>query len=496
MKVSVYLSRRRQLAVGLVGLVAFIVNAAISLSVRRPEPAFHDEFSYLLAADTFASGRLTNPTHPMWPHFESFHILHRPTYQSKYPPAQGLFLAAGQVVGGHPMVGLWLMMGLACAALTWMLQGWMPARWAFLGGLIVSFHPFVVSWWGQTYWGGAVAMLGGALVYGALPRLRRKVRVRHGLLMGLGLALLANSRPFEGFIASLPALVLLFVVLLDRRKRLGGSIRNLWFPLVAVGLAAAAWMGYYNYRVTGDPLVSPYRVWLDTYQSPDTVHQHQELAEYQGSPDITVTQKLRRIRAFYLPVPLLVPLVMLPWMLRDPRIRFALLVSTVVIAVVVAGSRGWPHYTAPVACLIFMVVARGLGYVYACRRRSGPYRWLLIGAVAAVVLANAFSLVSHYVRQEPAIWFQSWSLARARMLDVLVSDDRPHLVVVRYARTHDVHREWIYNRADINGAKVVWAREMQPEENRKLFDYFQYRRRWLLEADANPPRLTPYPSMP
>lgn len=500
-------ARRRGLAVLAIGLLTFALSALVT-AIRLPLPQFHDEFSYLLAADTFSRGRLANPPHPMWVHFETFHVLQQPTYASKYPPAQGLFLALGQRLG-HPIVGVWLTGALAAAACCWMLQGWVPARFALLGGVLVAFHHGLRFYWND-YWNGSPAMLGGALLFGALPRLRRRPRAGPALALAVGVALLANSRPFFGLLACLPVAVVLCARTFGRgRPPLAISLRRLVAPAGSVLLLTAAGMAFYNARVTGDPLTLPYQLHNATYAytpqflwqkpAPPPAYRHAVMRDfylgwqaeaYRAQQSIWEAFKRKRETLYFFVTPLLVvPLVTLPWLLRSRKTRFAAGTVLLLFGASLGVSGTHPHYLAPVACLLFLLVVNGLRQVDLWSWRGRAWGRRLVLAVVALEIAAFFVGLGLYAREAPPAWVGE----RARVLGELEAMPGKHLVIVRYEPGHSPHEEWVHNGADIDGAKIVWARAMDDAADRRLEEYFADRRLWRLDPDRKPPQLVPEP---
>lgn len=152
------LARHKTLSwIGL-GMSVLVVRTALLPIWPIPAPTIYDEFSYLLQAGTSAHGHLANPAHRLWRFFESIYILQQPTYASRFPPAQALAMALGQLLFGHPWFGVWLSAGLLAAALCWALQGWLPSGWALFGAFI-GLELCIFSYWMNSYWGSAVAAL-------------------------------------------------------------------------------------------------------------------------------------------------------------------------------------------------------------------------------------------------------------------------------------------------------------------------------------------------
>jgi len=438
------LTRRRGLSIALVGLLGIGSSAAWSLLGHIPEPKVHDEFSYLLAADTFAHGRLSNPTHPLWVHFESFHIIQQPTYASTYPPAQGLMLALGQVIGGYPITGVWISIGLACAAIYWMLLAWLPGWWAIVGAALAILHPGILSQWGHSYWGGAVAMIGGALVVGALRRVIRRPCLRDAVLLGVGLAILATSRPYEGFVVSLPvAIALLASMLLKKGPHARVLVKCVGLPILMVLVLTGGVMAFYNLRVTGHALRMPYFIHESTYAvapvflwqqlRPQPAYHHQVLEKFytgwaldpfirahRSIPSLlrASADKLYTLWGFYqwphrLRLLLTIPLLMLPWVLKSWWPRFALLTCGLLMVGLLMETWVFPHYAAPITGLVFVLMLQGLRYL-----RLWRWRGRRIGQVASWTLVMV-GVASFAVTFTDQLWKGSltgWQFHRARML--------------------------------------------------------------------------------
>ena len=510
---------RKSLVVWVMFFGVALVRLALLPLLPVPVPGIHDEFSYLLMADTFAHGRLANPTHPMWMSFETFHVNWHPTYSSMYPPAQGFVLAVGQLLG-NPWIGVLLSAAAMCAAILWMLQAWLPPRWALLGAVFAALNLGIASYWINSFWGGAAAAAGGALVLGALGRIRRRASLASALLLGLGIAILANSRPYEGLLFSIPPAVWLFAWLVGKvksRDTTATRFRLVFLPLSLVVVLTLAFIGYYDWRLTGNPLLMPHVLNTRTYHTtplflwehnkPPLQYNNEQFEEFYNSWEredyqtslrgaaIVIAEKIARHSVEFLWPAVLFLLPALPFALRDRRMRLLLVAMLVCLAGVFAVIWSAPHYSAPVACIVYALLAQAVRHLRFMHWKQRPLG-LAFSRVVVVLLLLSTGIRVALRHCDPMWWTCTGDPSRITVMKEVEKLPGKHLIVVRYSEHHNIHDEWVYNGADIDGAKILWARELDPQQNAKLFVYFKDRRIWLVEPDVSNTEIKPYTPPP
>lgn len=509
-----------------------------------PQPRVHDEFSNLLVGDTLVHGRLANPSHPHYEHFETIYVLQQPSYSSIYPLGPGLMLAFGQRIFGHPWAGVVLAAGVMCVSVYWMLLGWVTPGWAFLGGLLAMLRLTVLTYWMNSYLGGSLAAIGGALMIGAAARLQNALSMRNAAILAAGLTICFFTRPFEAVLLAAVVFAYLIVALVRHKPNLNTVLRlNLAFALAsAPGIALTL---AHNREVTGDRWLLPYQLSQRQYGVPQTFF-FQKPAEptYALTPRQMLMYDLQRARHDAVRTARM-------W-LREISERLSLmyeffwgpslLLSLVGLAalgirllfwpiVLLAGSlAGWslygfffPQYAAPVTGLLILLPVLAMRQMWSLTWRHRPLGRTLVrllvclvtiqfsvlyllhagdGNLPGFLAARAYLWRLILVGGSPIrttegdrLWPGEYSRSRSRLLSQLEAKGGKHVIFVRYLsdRESEVHQEWVYNSAEIDSSPSVWARALGPEQDARLLRYFGKRSAWLLEVEAGvTPHLAPY----
>ncbi|MGD1071842.1 MAG: hypothetical protein ABSB15_17055 [Bryobacteraceae bacterium] len=499
-------------------LAALPVTLRLFLLANHPVPTpdLYDEFGHLLVADTLRHGRLANPPHAMHQFFETFFVLQQPTYSSIYPVGNGLALAVGWSALGLPWAGVLLGVAALCSLCYWMLRGWTTPGWALLGGVLAVFEFGPLNQWTNNYWGGALSAAAGCLVFGALPRLRNRPHWRDGVLLGLGLAIHVLTRPYESIFLFAGAALFLLPRFLPLPYGHGSVGLSAAAAALLVLLPAAGITLLQNKRVTGEWTTLPYA--LSQYQygvpaaltfqqapvphlplTPQQELDYRMQSNFHPGPETLASYTARlwfRIRyyRFYFYPPLYLALVAFLLGKRGYRWRWVAL-TCLLFAL---GINFFPafqfHYLAAVVCLFLLMSVKGLERITRLPHGAEAARLIIFLCIAHF----AFWYGIHF-RDPGILSYDMWDSINHRnperriaVAKELAETPGKLLVLVRYWPQHIFQDEWVYNGADIDGQRIVWARDLGDAENKELEHYFGDRKYLLLEPDSRPPRLSPY----
>jgi len=484
----------------LVIVIALAGRALLMPWLGVPQPRINDEYSYLLMGDTFSHFRLANPTPAAWQHFETFHVNLLPTYHSKYPGAQGLALALGEIVFHQPWMGIYLTTALLCGAICWTLLAFVPAEWALIGGLLAVAKLALFSYWMNSYWGGSITALAGALALGGVVRLfdttlPARNRALPAWLFAVSLLLLATSRPYEGLAFSIPLLVYFAYKVIRGAVRAELKLLPTVLPLLIVGVAGLGLIAHYNQRTTGNALLMPYVLNEHTYAAlplffgqhvtpPQTAHDpvftkyylvEAEEHEYQEGEALSGIVGLEVRRLWNDWFPLLVGLLLC---IKQPKLWLVLALTLTTGAAVASCIFSQAHYFAPATIAVYIFAIAGLHYLWQ-QGEDGQHAF----AIAVCLTVIAVSLTRN---TGSSTLNTTFAFANTRELVARQLADRPgkHLVLVSYdMQRHYPGDELVHNGAEFSAEKILWARSKGSGNDSDLCPAYSDRMFWSVTTD-------------
>jgi hypothetical protein len=229
-----------------------------------------------------------------------------------------------------------------------------------------------------------------------------------------------------------------------------------------------------------------------------------ELAQFEENRSLAgalhrTGEKLLGLWQFYLGPALSFPLLAFPLIFRDRRMRFPLAVLAVFVVGLALQTWTLPHYFSPATALLYLLLLQCMRHIRVWKGRHSSQGTaairMIVVVCGAMILLRLVAATAH-VSIEPA-WPRG-NLDRAAIIRQLDREPGQHLILVRYqpayGTQHNVDHEWVYNAADVDAAKIVWARDMGEKQNQELLSYFHDRHVWSLNGDPASPRLEPYTS--
>jgi hypothetical protein len=397
---------------------------------------------------------------------------------------------------------------LLCGVICWALQAFVPPIWALIGGLLAVARIAVFGYWMNSYWGGSVAALGGALALGAVVRLfdrnhADRNRTRLACLFAVSLLMLATSRPYEGLAFSLPLLGY-FVYQIMRGGVSGILLKTILLPVVGIGTLGMVMMGLYNHQTTGNALEMPHFLNHRTYWpvpvflwqkgTPDVASTNPVFAKFMktiaeeygfqksrtfsGLVDLE-SQRFVLIWIFYVGLALSFP-VLIGFLssLKQPRLRLAVYAAMTAAAAVVACVFTQLHYFSPATIAVYLFAVEGLRYLWQ-QEHLGERAFVI--AVCLTVVVASLSRQTGSSTMNTSFAFRN---ARAQVTQQLAGKPGEHLVLVSYdLERHYPGNELVHNGAEFTAEKILWARSEGPENDVDLCRAYPDRTFWTVTTD-------------